>query len=74
MASAKGVILTLSDGRELVDGMSSWWACVHGYQVPELDAAATAQLGKMSHVMFGGLTHAPPSICAASWWRSRQPS
>ncbi len=59
VASAKGVTLTLSDGRELVDGMSSWWACVHGYQVPELDAAATAQLGKMSHVMFGGLTHAP---------------
>ncbi|MBP6791929.1 MAG: aminotransferase class III-fold pyridoxal phosphate-dependent enzyme, partial [Aeromonas sp.] len=59
VASAKGVTLTLTDGRELVDGMSSWWACVHGYQVPELDAAATAQLGKMSHVMFGGLTHAP---------------
>ncbi len=59
VASAKGVKITLSDGRELVDGMSSWWACVHGYQVPELDAAATAQLGKMSHVMFGGLTHAP---------------
>ncbi|MGY3942726.1 adenosylmethionine--8-amino-7-oxononanoate transaminase [Aeromonas tecta] len=59
VASAKGVTLTLSDGRKLVDGMSSWWACVHGYQVPELDAAATAQLGKMAHVMFGGLTHQP---------------
>ena len=45
VASAKGVKITLSDGRELVDGMSSWWACVHGYQVPELDAAATAQIG-----------------------------
>ena len=41
VASVKGVTLTLTDGRELVDGMSSWWACVHGYQVPELDAAAT---------------------------------
>ncbi|MCS3459374.1 adenosylmethionine--8-amino-7-oxononanoate transaminase [Aeromonas sp. BIGb0445] len=59
VASAKGVTLTLSDGRVLIDGMSSWWASIHGYQVPALDAAASAQLGKMSHVMFGGLTHEP---------------
>jgi adenosylmethionine---8-amino-7-oxononanoate aminotransferase len=59
VASAKGVTLTLGDGRVLIDGMSSWWASIHGYQVPALDAAASAQLGKMSHVMFGGLTHEP---------------
>ncbi|UBO75324.1 adenosylmethionine--8-amino-7-oxononanoate transaminase [Aeromonas rivuli] len=59
VASAKGVTLTLGDGRALIDGMSSWWASIHGYQVPALDAAASAQLGKMSHVMFGGLTHEP---------------
>jgi adenosylmethionine---8-amino-7-oxononanoate aminotransferase len=57
--SAAGVRLRLADGRELVDGMSSWWAAIHGYRHPVLDAAATAQLGQMSHVMFGGLTHEP---------------
>ncbi|WP_020657663.1 adenosylmethionine--8-amino-7-oxononanoate transaminase [Amycolatopsis benzoatilytica] len=56
---ASGVRLRLADGRELVDGMSSWWAAVHGYRNPALDAALAAQAGRMSHVMFGGLTHEP---------------
>ncbi len=59
VASAAGVRLTLTDGRELVDGMSSWWAAIHGYRHPVLDAAAHAQIDTMAHVMFGGLTHEP---------------
>ncbi|SDH78733.1 adenosylmethionine-8-amino-7-oxononanoate aminotransferase apoenzyme [Actinokineospora alba] len=63
--SARGVRLRLADGRELVDGMSSWWAAIHGYGHPVLDAALAEQAGKMSHVMFGGLTHEPAVRLAA---------
>ncbi|HWD06442.1 MAG TPA: adenosylmethionine--8-amino-7-oxononanoate transaminase [Amycolatopsis sp.] len=64
VAEASGVRLKLADGRELVDGMSSWWAAVHGYRHPVLDAALAEQAGRMSHVMFGGLTHEPAVMLA----------
>ena len=59
VASARGIRLTLADGTEVIDGMSSWWAAIHGYRHPVLDEAVRSQLGDMAHVMFGGVTHKP---------------
>ena len=59
VASASGVRLRLKDGRELIDGMASWWCVIHGYNHPELNRAIEQQLQRTAHVMFGGLTHEP---------------
>jgi len=64
VVSAEGVRLKLVDGRELIDGMSSWWCAIHGYRHPVLDAAIREQLESMAHVMFGGLTHEPAATLA----------
>ena len=59
VASADGVWLTLEDGTRMIDAMSSWWSVIHGHRHPALMAAAHAQLDRVAHVMFGGLTHMP---------------
>jgi adenosylmethionine---8-amino-7-oxononanoate aminotransferase len=65
VASASGVRLRLADGTELIDGMASWWCAIHGYRHPVLDRAVSEQLGRVAHVMFGGLTHEPAARLAA---------
>lgn len=59
VVEAEGVLLHLEDGTRLVDGMASWWSAIHGYRHPAIDSAIKQQLGRMAHVMFGGITHEP---------------
>jgi adenosylmethionine-8-amino-7-oxononanoate aminotransferase len=65
VTAAEGVRLEFADGTTAVDAMSSWWAVIHGYRNPQLDAAVTDQIGRMAHVMFGGLTHEPGAKLAS---------
>jgi adenosylmethionine---8-amino-7-oxononanoate aminotransferase len=64
VVSAQGTRLVLADGRELVDGISSWWACVHGYRHPHIEAAVQRQLQTLPHVMLGGLAHEQAYVLA----------
>ena len=71
VVSARGVRLRLADGRELIDGMASWWCAIHGYRHPALDEAVREQLERMAHVMFGGLTHEPAIASGRALGRAR---
>src|SRR3546814_18945039 len=68
VVSAKGSRLTLADRRELLDGVASWWTTAHGYRHPHIEAAVTAQLQKLPHVMLGGFAHAQTGWAS---WRER---
>lgn len=73
VTGAKGVRITLADGRQLIDGMASWWSAIHGYNHPRLNAAISKQLDHMAHIMFGGLTH-EPAVALASLLVALTPS